>query len=60
MLRKAYKMTREKMRTLKKARYTSLEKWGDTERVVIRDGFGHFIHNVNLTSLRKTKAYKSR
>lgn len=53
-------MTREKMRQLKRERYTSLEKWGNTERVVIRDGFGHFIHNVNLTSLRKSKAYKSR
>jgi hypothetical protein len=53
-------MTRETMRTLKKQRFTSLEKWGDTERVVIRDGLGHFIHNVNLTSLRRNKVVKSR
>ena len=53
-------MTREQMRALKRARYTSLEKWGNTERVVIRDGFGHFIHNTNLTSLRKKKVVKSR
>lgn len=53
-------MTREQMRQLKRERYTSLEKWGNTERVVIRDGFGHFIHNVNLTTLKKSKVYKSR
>lgn len=53
-------MTREEMRTLKRERYTSLEKWGDTDRIVIRDGFGKFVHNVNLTNLRKVKSYKSR
>jgi hypothetical protein len=53
-------MTREQMRSRKKQRFTSLEKWGDTERVVIRDGLGHFIYNTNLTSLRRKKVVKSR
>jgi hypothetical protein len=53
-------MTRETMRQLKRDRYTSLEKWNGNDMVVIRDGFGHFVHNVNLTTLRKQKSYKSR
>lgn len=53
-------MTRERQRELKRTRYTSLEKWQGNDMVVIRDGFGHFVHNVNLTTLKKVKAYKSR
>jgi hypothetical protein len=53
-------MTRDEMRRLRKQRFTSLEKWGDTERVVIRDGLGKFIHNTNLTSLRRNKVVRSR
>lgn len=53
-------MTRERQRELKRTRYTSLEKWNGSDMVVIRDGFGHFVHNVNLTTLKKVKAYKSR
>jgi len=53
-------MTRETLRKLKKQRYTSLEKWGETDRVVIRDGLGHFVYNTNLTSLRRNKVMRSR
>jgi hypothetical protein len=53
-------MTRERQRELKRTRRTSLEKWQGNDMIVIRDGFGHFVHNVNLTNLRKVKAYTSR
>lgn len=41
------------------AKYAYLEKWdtrfGTSERVVIRDANGHFVDNVSLTTLRKSK-----
>ena len=39
------------------ARFTYLEKWdtrfGQSERVVVRNGNGRFVDNVSLTALRK-------
>ena len=60
MLRERHKMTREQMRALKRQRTTSLEKWNGSDMIVIRDGFGKFKHNINLTNLRKVKSYTSR
>lgn len=41
-------------------KYTYLEQWdtryGQQERVVIRDANGKFVDSVNLTSLRKAPA----
>jgi hypothetical protein len=46
------------------AKYTYLEKWdtryGQQERVVIRDASGRFVDSVNLTGLRKAPAVASR
>lgn len=45
-------------------KYTYLESWatryGQQERVVIRDANGKFVDSVNLTSLRKAPAVASR
>lgn len=44
--------------------YSYLEKWdtrfGEQERVVIRDANGKFVDSVNLTSLRKAPRVASR
>lgn len=53
-------MTREEQRKLARQRTTSLEKWNGSEMIVIRDGFGKFKHNINLSNLRKVKSYTSR
>jgi hypothetical protein len=46
------------------AKYTYLEKWdtryGQQERVVIRDASGRFVDSVNLTGLRKAPVVASR
>ncbi len=46
------------------SKYTYLEKWdtryGQQERVVIRDASGRFVDSVNLTGLRKAPAVASR
>ena len=45
-------------------KYTYLENWntrfGQQERVVIRDENGKFVDSVNLTGLRKAPAVASR
>ena len=45
-------------------KYTYLENWntrfGQQERVVIRDASGKFVDSVNLTGLRKAPAISSR
>ena len=45
-------------------KYTYLEKWdtryGQQERVVIRDASGRFVDSVNLTGLRKAPVVASR
>ena len=45
-------------------KFTYLEKWdtryGQQERVVIRDANGKFVDSVNLTGLRKAPAIASR
>jgi hypothetical protein len=42
---------------LKKREFSYLEKWdtrfGKSERVVIRNGYGHFVDNVSLTALKR-------
>jgi hypothetical protein len=52
-------MAKSNRKSLAKSKYAYLEKWdtrfGQSERVVIRDGFGHFVDNVSLTALRKSK-----
>ena len=53
-------MTNKQLDKARKTHYTYLEKWGNTDRVVIRDGLGHFVDNVNLSSLRRAKPVKSR
>lgn len=53
-------MTNKQLDKARKARYTYLEKWGNTERVVIRNGLGHFVDNVNLSTLRRAKTVTSR
>jgi len=53
-------MTNKQLDRARKTHYTYLEKWGNTDRVVIRDGLGHFVDNVNLSSLRRSKPVKSR
>lgn len=48
----------------KAKKFTYLEQWntryGQQERVVIRDQFGKFVDSVNLTSLRKAPAISTR
>jgi hypothetical protein len=53
-------MTNKQLDRARKARYTYLEKWGNTERVVIRNGLGHFVDNVNLSTLKRAKPVTSR
>ena len=52
------------MAKAKVRKYTYLENWntrfGQQERVVIRDENGKFVDSVNLTGLRKAPAVASR
>ena len=52
-LTKEKDMTKKELMKKKSQRFTYLEKWNNTERIVIRDGLGHFVDNVNLSSLKK-------
>ena len=51
-------MTKKELMKKKSQRFTYLEKWNNTERVVIRDGLGHFVDNVNLSSLKTAPRVK--
>ena len=57
-LTKEKDMTKKELMKKKSQRFTYLEKWNNTERVVIRDGLGHFVDNVNLSSLKTAPRVK--
>ena len=52
------------MANTKVRKYTYLENWntryGQQERIVIRDANGKFVDSVNLTGLRKAPAIATR
>jgi len=53
-------MTKKQLQKKQAQRFTYLEKWGNTERVVIRNGLGHFVDNVNLSGLKSAPRIKTR
>jgi len=52
-------MAQTRKSKLKKREFSYLENWdtrfGESQRVVIRNGYGHFVDNVSLTALKRLK-----
>ena len=48
---------------LKRREFSYLENWdtrfGKSERVVIRNGYGHFVDNVSITALKRAARKKT-